>query len=145
MGKQFKGDDDMAEKKKMGAPRKEVDFKTVDTLCAFHCTGEEIAYFCKVNYDTLNARVKEQEKPDGTKYAGFSEYFAVKSSKGRISLRKLQWASANRGNIPMQIFLGKNLLNQTDKQQMEMRGETEIRIGFDDDEEWVDDTTDSPE
>jgi len=135
----------MAEKKKMGAPRKEINFDDVDTLCGMYCTGEDIAYFCHVHYDTLVARIQEQERPDGTKYATFSEYFAVKSSKGRISLREMQMASAKKGSVPMQIFLGKNMLNQTDKQQVEMKGETEIRIGFDDDEEWVDDTTDSTE
>ncbi len=32
-----------------------------------------------------------------------------------MRLRQLQWNSAERGNIVMQIFLGKNLLGQTDK------------------------------
>ena len=33
----------------------------------------------------------------------------------KIKLRKLQWKSAEKGNVTMQIFLGKNILGQQDR------------------------------
>ncbi len=122
----------MAEK--VGRPRKEIDFSLVDRLCAMHCTAEEIAYACQVDPDTLGNHIREQLKPDGTYYKNFSEYFAVKCSEGRITLRKLQWDSARHGNVTMQMFLGKNMLNQTDKQQIDIQGAQHIKIELDDEE-----------
>ena len=118
----------------VGRPRKEIDFGLVDKLCALHCTGEEIAFACDVDFDTLSNHIKEQEKPDGTYYKNFSDYFSVKGSMGRITLRKLQWESAKHGNVVMQMFLGKNILNQTDKQQIDIQGAQHIKIELDDEE-----------
>jgi hypothetical protein len=120
---------DMA-KNKGGRPKIEIDFETVDKLCEMHCSGVEIAGFLEIDYKTLNARVKEQLKQDGTTYAGFPEYRDAKSARGRISLRKMQWAAANRGNVPMQIFLGKNYLSQTEKQRIDMPDETIIKVSL---------------
>jgi hypothetical protein len=33
----------------------------------------------------------------------------------KLRLRQLQWQSASKGNVTMQIFLGKNMLGQQDK------------------------------
>jgi hypothetical protein len=63
----------------VGRPRKEIDFTEVDKLCALHCTAEEIAGFFEITTFTLDQRIKEQQKPDGTYYKNFLEYFAVKS------------------------------------------------------------------
>ncbi len=35
----------------------------------------------------------------------------------KIKLRKLQWKSADKGNVTMQIFLGKNILGQKDRHE----------------------------
>ena len=133
----------MKHRAEMGRPRKEIDMATVERLCAMHCTGEEIAGFLDVSYPTLLARVKEQVKSDGTHYETFLEYFNVKSSEGKITLRRMQWNSANRGSVPMQIFLGKNLLNQTEKQQIDMTTETTIEVSLQEIQEEND--TDEPE
>lgn len=115
---------------KNGVPRYELNFDQIEDLCAMHCTAREIAWFCNVSEDTLDRRIKEQCKPDGTCYSGFAEYFAINSSKGRISLRRMQWQSAKKGSIPMQVFLGKNMLDQTEKQQVDIKGITEIKVDF---------------
>jgi len=116
----------------VGRPRKEIDFAEVDKLCALHCTAEEIAGFFEITTLTLDARIKEQQKPDGTYYKNFLEYFAVKSAIGKITLRRLQWTAANRGNVTMQMFLGKNIAGQTDKQQIDIQGAQHIKIELDD-------------
>jgi len=33
----------------------------------------------------------------------------------KFGLRQLQWKSAEKGNVTMQIFLGKNILGQKDR------------------------------
>jgi hypothetical protein len=96
----------------MARPKKEVDFKLLDSLCAIQCTGEEIAAIIGVNYDTLNSHIKEECG------IGFSDYFKKKSASGKASLRRKQWALADT-NPAMAIFLGKNYLGQADKREVE--------------------------
>lgn len=95
----------------MARPKIEIDFKIVKRLCGIQCTGEEIASVLQIDYDTLNARIKEEYK------VGFSEYYKKESAVGKISLRRLQWKAADRGNVSMLIWLGKQYLGQTDKQE----------------------------
>lgn len=94
---------------KTGRPKIEVDFAEVDKLCQIQCTGEEIASFFGISYDTLERRCKEQFK------VSLAEYIKEKSAKGKSSLRRLQWKAAMNGNVTMLIWLGKQYLGQTDK------------------------------
>ena len=94
---------------KTGRPKIEVDFAEVDKLCQIQCTGEEIASFFGISYDTLERRCKEQFK------VSLAEYIKEKSAKGKSSLRRLQWKAAMNGNVTMLIWLGKQYLGQADK------------------------------
>lgn len=94
---------------KTGRPKIEVDFSEVDKLCQIQCTGEEIASFFEVSYDTLERRCKEKFK------VSLAEYIKEKSAKGKSSLRRLQWKAAMNGNVTMLIWLGKQYLGQADK------------------------------
>lgn len=94
---------------KTGRPKIEVDFAEVDKLCQIQCTGEEIASFFGISYDTLERRCKEQFK------VSLAEYIKEKSAKGKSSLRRMQWKAAMNGNVTMLIWLGKQYLGQTDK------------------------------
>lgn len=100
---------------KGGRPRIEFDkdtWKQIEGMCEIHCTGEEIAGVLDIDYDTLNARVKD-------KYTvGFSDYYKRHQGKGKASLRRLQWEAAETGNTTMLVWLGKNVLDQTDKQEV---------------------------
>lgn len=100
------------EKNKGGRPKKEIDFDMVDNLLGIMCTGEEVADILGVDYDTLNARIKEQFK------VSFSDYIREKQSKGKASLRRRQYLTAvEEGNPTMLIWLGKQYLGQKDKQE----------------------------
>ena len=101
----------MMTKRKSGRPKIQVDFDQVDKLCAIHCTGEEIASVMGVDYDTLSARIKENFG------INTSEYIKKKSMAGKASLRRMQFRSAENGSIPMQIWLGKQYLDQTEQAQ----------------------------
>lgn len=105
-----------------GRPRKEVDWNLIDDLCSIHCTGEEIAAILKVDYDTLNARCKEQHGE------GFSDYYKKACVDGKRSLRRKQFEQAMSGNVPMLIWLGKNILGQADTPQVESKDIPPIQI-----------------
>ena len=46
---------------------------------------------------------------------GFSEVYKTFRGKGNASLRRLQFKEAERGNVTMLIWLGKQWLGQTEK------------------------------
>nr|DAW70658.1 MAG TPA: putative terminase small subunit [Caudoviricetes sp.] len=92
----------------MARPRKEIDKKQFENLCALQCTQEEICGFFEISDKTLNAWCKRTYK------MSFSEVFRQKRGRGKISLRRSQFRLAEK-NASMAIFLGKNYLGQTDK------------------------------
>ena len=92
----------------MARPRKEIDKRDFESLCALQCTKEEICGFFDVSDKTLENWCKR------TYSEGFSEVFKKKRGKGKISLRRTQFRLAEK-NANMAIFLGKNYLGQTDK------------------------------
>ena len=103
----------------MGRPLIEIDAEEVIKLASIGCSNSEIAAFFDCSEDTIERR------------------FAGELNKGRENgktrLRRLQWQSATKGNVVMQIWLGKQMLGQKDKQEIEHSQEKEqvIRIAFD--------------
>lgn len=92
-----------------GVDLTEIDYETLNELCNIHCTGEECAAILKMDYDTLNRRLKEEG------HGGFTDYFKRNSSDGRASLRRKQISVALEGNPTMLIWMGKQQLNQAEK------------------------------
>lgn len=92
-----------------GRPKKFIDLELVEKLAHIQCTHAEIAATLGVSIDTL------QRNKD---YAAVVKRGA---EGGRKSLRRMQFESANRGNVVMQIWLGKQYLGQTDHQVTEVR------------------------
>ena len=91
----------------MARPRKEIDQKQFENLCALQCTLEEICGWFDVTDKTLDSWCKR------TYHASFSEVFRQKRGAGKISLRRSQWRLAEK-NATMAIFLGKQFLGQRD-------------------------------
>ncbi len=89
----------------MARPIKPIDDEQLMKLAAMHCSVGEIAAFFDVSRDTIERR------------------YAAEISKGRemgkSKLRRLQWQSAEKGNVVMQIFLGKQYLGQSDKVELD--------------------------
>ena len=104
--------------KKSGPKPKVIDYQKLDAMCAIHCTGEECAAILNIDYDTLNAALER----DGN--VGFSDYFAIKSAGGKMSLRRKQYDQAMTGNSTMLIWLGKQWLEQSDKREDTTPGDT---------------------
>lgn len=102
---------------KVGRPRWELsdeDFAHLVEMAKICCTQEEICGIYGICADTLDARLKERG------FDNFSDFYKRHSGKGKMSLRRLQWQSAQEGSVPMQIWLGKNWLGQTDKVESEI-------------------------
>lgn len=91
---------------KRGRPPKPIDLEIVEKLGQIHCTDEEIAAVVGVSPDTFKRRKREEN---------FAEMLDEARRKGKASLRRMQFAAAQNGSIPMLIFLGKNLLGQRDR------------------------------
>ena len=98
----------MNEKNKGGRPKKEIDKKQFESLCAIQCTKDEICFF----FDNIDEKTLTRWCKD-TYGVGFSDIYKIKSVNGKISLRRYQFELAKR-NAAMAIFLGKNLLGQRD-------------------------------
>lgn len=89
---------------------KEIDKQQFEKLCELQCTEREILDWFNITDKTLNAWCRRTYKEN------FSDIFAKKRGKGKISLRRMQWQLAEK-NAAMAIFLGKNILGQTDKME----------------------------
>ncbi len=97
---------------KRGRPKiewTEEQYKSVEYMALIQCTQSEIANTMGVDEDTLNRLLKKRYK-----VRNFSEWFNKYSAGGKMSLRRLQFKSAERGNTSMLIWLGRQWLGQTD-------------------------------
>ena len=100
---------------RIGTPPTEIDKKMFETLCGLQCTLFEIASAFGCDKRVIEKWCKrEYRRP-------FKEVFAEKRGRGKISLRRLQWQLAEKSPA-MAIFLGKNYLNQSDRQNLEVSG-----------------------
>lgn len=88
------------------------EWDSVKYMCMIHCTGEEIAGVMQMDYDTLNKNCKEKFK------IPISEYIKQHNTRGKMSLRRMQWKAAEDGNITMMIWLGKQWLGQKENLDM---------------------------
>lgn len=91
----------MAEKRKVGRPKFQIDYETVEKLAHIQCTKTEIANFLGCSVDTLD------------RDNNFAEHYKKGLDGGKMSLRRIQFKLAEK-NSAMAIFLGKNILGQKD-------------------------------
>ena len=112
---------------KMCRPRKEINKTEFEKLCFLQCTEREFCSWFDVSDETLNKWCKENY--DGRT---FLDVFKEKRENGLISLRRTQFQLAEKSPA-MAIFLGKNLLGQTDKMEQTVNDVSEhkgITINF---------------
>ena len=89
-----------------GRPKKEIDYKIVEELSNIQCTQEEIASVLNISVRTLQ---RDEE---------FCRIYKNGMDNGKMSLRRMQWGAAKQGNTTMLVWLGKQYLGQTDKQDV---------------------------
>ena len=86
----------------MARPKKyNIEPSQIQKLSSLGCTNMEIADFYGCDESLLRK--------------SYSEFLTKGRAEQRIRLRQLQWKSAEKGNVTMQIFLGKNMLGQQDR------------------------------
>src|SRR6266576_878306 len=90
-----------------------IDLAELERLSAMQCTDEEIAAWFKVTTRTIERRRKKR---------AFAEVMDRGKAKGRISVRRMQMKLLEQGNATMGVWLGKNILGQTDEIRHEING-----------------------
>ena len=85
----------------MARPKKyNLDTDQIKKLASLGCTNKEIGDFFGCSADLLEKR--------------YSEFLTKGRAEQKLRLRQLQWKSAEKGNIVMQIWLGKQILGQSE-------------------------------
>ena len=97
----------------MARPKKVINQKQFESLCAIQCTQEEICNVLDVTDKTLTRWCNEVYD------LSFSEVYEQKRDIGRMSLRRNQFKLAEGGNTTMQIWLGKQVLKQSENPIMD--------------------------
>ena len=98
-----------------GRPKKTIDYKIVEAIAKVMATQEEIA-------SQLNVSVRTLQRD-----AEFCRVYKNGIDHAKTSLRRKQFELADK-NATMGIWLGKQYLDQKDKQEIEHSGETGINI-----------------
>lgn len=106
----------MGENERRGRPRKKIDNKEFEKLCAMQCTLKEIAGWFKSKPETIKAWCELTYKKQ------FSEVYEIYSAEGKISLRRNQFRMS-KNNPTMAIWLGKQYLGQTDKNDIDLKAD----------------------
>lgn len=85
----------------MARPKKyDIDPEQIRKLSNYGCTNKEIADF----YGCDESLIRKS----------YSEYLTKGRAEMKLRLRQLQWKSAEKGNVVMQIWLGKQMLGQSE-------------------------------
>lgn len=100
----------------MARPKADIDKKEVEKLASYGCTNVEIADFFGVT--------------EGTIRKGYSEIITKGKSELKQRLRKAQIEHALKGNATLLIWLGKQLLGQTDNQDTENKDTQNITVSI---------------
>ena len=96
----------------IGRPRLTFDLRQVAELGKIQSTQPELAAVLGCGLSTVKDRLAKDD--------AFSTAYRRGLETGKSSLRRLQWKSALAGNVVMQIWLGKQYLDQRDQQALEV-------------------------
>ena len=89
----------------MARPKKyNIDTEQVEKLASFGCTNIEIASVFGCDESLIRK--------------SYSEFLIKGREKGKVRLRQLQWKAADKGNVTMLIWLGKQVLGQVEKSEV---------------------------
>jgi hypothetical protein len=82
-------------------------YEQVEKLASIGCTFEEIATVLGITPWQLSKRRKSDTEFEQRIQKGLAHF--------KVSLRRMQYQAAQKGNVAMLIWLGKQVLGQTDK------------------------------
>ena len=110
----------MTKKNKVGRPVKEIDKKQLLRLAQLGCKTVELADFFNVSVDTLDNN--------------YSDILLKGRSEIKMSLRQWQLNAAKNGNATMLVWLGKQMLGQTDTMEDDVNSNLTIKLAYKKDE-----------
>jgi len=109
----------------MGRIPTEIDWEELDKLCAMQCTIDEISAWFGCSRWTIGRAVKRRYGKT------FATYFEQKRGAGKVSIRRKQFQRATQdGSDTMLIWLGKQYLKQSDKQELSGSKDNPIYLDF---------------
>ena len=103
------------EKVKLGRKKIQIDYRQVEALGSIMCSKKEIAAVLGCSVDTLD------------RDPNFEEHYESGKSKGKMSLRRMQFELAKK-NANMAIWLGKQILGQSDQLEISTKDMPNIQI-----------------
>ena len=107
---------------KIGRPRAQFDLELVERTASLQATHEELATVLKCSVYTIKDRIANDEE--------FSTAYKRGKEEGKLSLRRWQVHAAKSGNVSMLIWLGKQYLGQSDKQETMIGGTRPLKINI---------------
>jgi hypothetical protein len=93
----------------MNTPRP-IDYAAVKRLATIGCTDREIAIVTDFCFEWICKRKKTDTK--------LADAIEKGRAEGKTTLRRMQWQAAAKGNPTMLIWLGKQMLDQRDKNEL---------------------------
>ncbi len=90
-------------------PMSDKEYGQLIGMIRIQCTRDEIIGILGVSKCTLKRRLNERGFPN------FDTLFKKHQHEGKASLRRMQWKSAEKGNPALQIWLGKQVLGQSER------------------------------
>lgn len=101
-----------------------IDYGKVEALRQCGCTDAQIAAVCEISEDTITRRKKDDPRFAAAYKKGFEH--------GTASLRMMQFTVAMKGCKTMLIWLGKQYLGQSDKQDLTHKGDKDAPVAYTD-------------
>ena len=92
------------------------DFDQLVSMIRIQCTRDEICEVLGMSDTTLTRRIAER-KIEGV--TNFEALYKKHQGEGKASLRREQWKAAQSGNPTMLVWLGKQVLGQKDRQEVD--------------------------
>lgn len=121
-----------------GRPRLEFDWNLVESLSMLEATESFIAERLivqdgdEVNHLTIQAKIKLMQNRIRERFdCSFVQFRQQKLEYRRVQLREWQWKAAERGQTAMLIWLGKNYLDQSDKQVTTLQSGEQSKLVID--------------
>lgn len=97
-------------------PMTDKEFRQLVELIKIQCTRDEICEVLGMSDTTLTRRIAER-KIEGV--TNFEALYKKHQGEGKASLRREQWKAAQSGNPTMLVWLGKQVLGQKDRQEVD--------------------------
>jgi len=126
-----------SEMRKIGRPRLPFDWDLVTSLVMAGCSESFIAERLLAkegipeNFKSIQKMIKLLQRRITEKYGcSFVQFREQKIETKKLKLSQLQWKSAEAGNVTMQIWLGKNLLGQTDKVEQKVEATVQGNVTY---------------